>query len=790
MRRLTVAPFLLAVGFSMVIGRGTPGFDGPDRAEIRATLADQSIPAEERARRALEAATSIDQDAQGSRSDATRRKLWVEARGLLDDFLEENPTVGTASLIRFQASVYRWAEGKSLVDQAELTPADAEIRTQAIQALDDAIERLRVLGGKTGDANDPLAQNIRFRLAQAIADRASLEPAGNPTRQASEQEAQTLLDPSVTAPGLRSFARLLRADLANRLGHYGQAQMELEEAEKLMPPPPAGELLRIRVAALVGREIFAEARSLVDASDVDPEVKRLLTLRIVLGRRWGLPPGPERKEIDAEAFRIAGPMAGSGRIEARRGLMELARTVDEPAKDAPPEWWELLAEGQLRLGNPARAGRLAAKGADHADEIGRADNASALRYKAGACLFEAEKFAESDRALTRVFETTKAPKELRAKAGMLRALARGRALATREPGASRASYQEGLECQVRDFPDAPPTSEARWLLAKLRLASGRQADAVGLLSAIKHGQTRWLEARLLASDLAREAVEDQRINRDESEIKKRMEEARRITRTSLDEAAEGPEASALLLKLARLELTPRDGDPSEAIEICERALRTAAGADQHRLARIYRVVAMAQAGRSAEAEKAAQAEAKSGPPGDLLSALQILDRSASEADSDIRRRRLGLILRGLTSGILDQLDEVSPADRDRIRLSHIRALLFCGNPGSARKELTAWEGPKNSDDQDLFRDLADLYLRLDAPALAIDAERIRATRLAPGSLPWFEARYGLALAYYRADRAKDARKVIDATAILHPELGGADLRSRFERLRQKLGNED
>ena len=63
------------------------------------------------------------------------------------------------------------------------------------------------------------------------------------------------------------------------------------------------------------------------------------------------------------------------------------------------------------------------------------------------------------------------------------------------------------------------------------------------------------------------------------------------------------------------------------------------------------------------------------------------------------------------------------------------------NPASARRELSSWGGPVAEIDNELLRELADLYRRLDAFPLAIDAERYRASRVPPGSLPWFEARY-------------------------------------------------
>jgi hypothetical protein len=59
---------------------------------------------------------------------------------------------------------------------------------------------------------------------------------------------------------------------------------------------------------------------------------------------------------------------------------------------------------------------------------------------------------------------------------------------------------------------------------------------------------------------------------------------------------------------------------------------------------------------------------------------------------------------------------------------------------------------------------------------------------ASGSLPWFDARYGLALAYFHSGKPKQAAQLIDSTAILHPELGGTILHDKFIRLRQRLGN--
>ena len=216
MRRIATS---ILIGLALLPGtKGHVKADAPDLAELRTTLADESIPVEERARRALEGAGSLDQAAQQAAQASTRRAFWAQAIGLLDDFVEKHPQVEAAPLIRFQAAVYRWAEGRSFADQADLAPADPRNRDGAIRALDDSTRRLRAIVIKAGEAADGFAQNVRFRLAQSITDRSRFEPESDPKRAESEREALALLDATLTTPGLRPFARILRSELAHRLG--------------------------------------------------------------------------------------------------------------------------------------------------------------------------------------------------------------------------------------------------------------------------------------------------------------------------------------------------------------------------------------------------------------------------------------------------------------------------------------------------------------------------------------------------------------------------------------------
>ena len=102
-----------------------------------------------------------------------------------------------------------------------------------------------------------------------------------------------------------------------------------------------------------------------------------------------------------------------------------------------------------------------------------------------------------------------------------------------------------------------------------------------------------------------------------------------------------------------------------------------------------------------------------------------------------------------------------------------RALLFIGADREARLSLAAWRGlPQSTTSDRLLRDLGDTYSRLEIYSLDIDVQRLRLKNNPAGSLPWLDARYALALAYFHSGRLREAAQLIDSTAILHPELGG------------------
>jgi len=775
-----------------------PGQSPAEDAELRSHLQalarrvdDVALDLTVRERVALEMAGTLDRAALAAPTPEARRQLWAEAAGVLDEFTARHPAHSQARAFRVQAGVYAWAGARTYLEAVRADPADREAGASAVSALAAVVGRLKGVVEGLGDATDVVAQNARYRYAQALADLADAGPRDDEaaTRRVRESEALRALAAPITEPSLAGYARLLRATLLARLGRYDEALKEVEAAASAKPAPAESEVVDARLDVLTGLGKFAEAARAVATSRLDAGSKPGLRARVWRAAVAATAPGPARDAAEGSLFEDLKAMRDAGRPETRSALAAAAATLTEPGPRQAPGAWDLLADGADAGGDPARAGALERQAADRADALGLAGPAANYRLKAGAYLFQASKFAEADPLLTRVAEDPKAG-PTGARAGLLRALARGRALALRQPGATAAGYASALRDQLTRYPTDPSASEARWLLGRLRLAAGDRDGAMALWDAIPHGDPRWVDARVEAAAERQRGLDEQRLNNDREAAGKLFDRARAALDADLGRAAGDAESNALRLASARLELTGGVGHADQAQRVLQHILKSAARPDHRDAARRLNVVALAQTNRWVEAEQAARLEVKQGGPDDLLELVRLLDRAASEAESDLRARRNGLLLRVLLAGVLERSDALSPARAAETRLRQVRALLFSGDDGAARRALTGWTPAPGTPEPGLLRDLAETYLRLDAPALAVDAQRLRGRLVANGSPAWFDARYGLALAYYRAGKPKDALHLIDATAILHPGLGGGDLRDRFIRLRQRIGSEN
>jgi tetratricopeptide (TPR) repeat protein len=769
--------------------------DGPDKpsapsessarhdAVVR-VLVDESRPLDERASIALDEAAALDREAQASPSAEGRRGRSAMAVRLLDNFNTTHPRHGFETPLALQSAVYVWADGRRDLEEWRQAPGE-DAKARAIGRLDESIRRLDALGPALSGTDPLVAQNARFRLAQALADRAALDPDASPAGRVRLAKALAALDPVPTESSVEGFARLLRAETLARLGDLVRAEGELEAAEKMKPPPPAGPLAEVRTRILTTRRRYREAIQAIDASGLDEVARAAMAVEVRLAQRSNESSGSARRDAEADAFARAKLLRGSDRPEAREARAHLARALDGPPPHSDPEAWDMLGESALTLGDAARASRLVAEGADRADSLHHPEEAARLRLRAGAILFQSGDYAGADPLLGRAFESP-AGGPWRPRAAMLRALARGRALTENRPGADRTGYVAALRDAIRAFPDDPATAEARWLLAAVEAEDGRVSEAISLWRSIPPGHPRWLSARLAVTAENQRALDDLRAGDDTTALRARFRDAAAFLRESSRQAVDPSDIVELDLASVRLDLTPGVGRPELARSLCDRLAHAAASPAQLARARVLRLVALAETQRIAEAEKEIAAAVKDAPPADLVLAARLLDDAASAVETDVNRIRLGRLTRAITDGLARDGRVPAPLAAD-LKLRAVRAAIFAGDPEGARRLLRAEPALDPSGfDVNGLRDLSDAFLRLEAPALAVEVERLRGRRLATGSHAWLESRYTLALALYRDGKAVDARALIDATAILHPDLGGALLRPRFERLRQRI----
>ncbi len=185
--------------------------------------------------------------------------------------------------------------------------------------------------------------------------------------------------------------------------------------------------------------------------------------------------------------------------------------------------------------------------------------------------------------------------------------------------------------------------------------------------------------------------------------------------------------------------------------------------------------------RIEEAEEGVRILLQSTSLENLLAVAGVIDENAAVMDQEIPRQRVGAVLRSLLE---------PEASRDKtgnleLRLRYARAAIYSADYRQARLLAEPLRTNMNQIPQELLADAADLFVRVDdfSQAALLYWRLVQTTPT--GSPAWFAARYGEALCAFRMGKNSLAVRIIDATAILHPNLGGASLKEKFERLRQR-----
>ncbi len=143
----------------------------------------------------------------------------------------------------------------------------------------------------------------------------------------------------------------------------------------------------------------------------------------------------------------------------------------------------------------------------------------------------------------------------------------------------------------------------------------------------------------------------------------------------------------------------------------------------------------------------------------------------------------------MASHLVEKPGGLSDPEKAEARLRQLRGLVFHGDAGAARKGLKAWPEALEALPVEAQADLARLALDAGDPDRALQVSRAISRKQPSGSTAWFQARLGEAESLLALRDLDKARRLLEATATLHPEFGGERLHRRYEALLERLERE-
>ena len=199
-----------------------------------------------------------------------------------------------------------------------------------------------------------------------------------------------------------------------------------------------------------------------------------------------------------------------------------------------------------------------------------------------------------------------------------------------------------------------------------------------------------------------------------------------------------------------------------------------------------RVVALAGSGQPLEAERLMKSLATA-PPRDLLA---IVERLAPFVASDDRQRRLQYVELQLRAAeqLSEQRGSLTKPEQESLDRCLGRAYLASGQSAKAVELYArcAADVPKDTARQ---RDIAvqlEAVTNRECLMLAKQCWRRVESTTKQGSTEWLTARLGVISSSSKLGQQQDARKLLELTKLLYPELGGSELKLRFAEVDRQL----
>lgn len=764
----------------------------------------------------IELSRTLAEHALQSKPEAAQQH-WDQASDVIARFVAQHANHPRLALVQTQDALILLARGELLTQQAAVLANPAAVLEEArthlrgairqLQKLDTAVdEGLRRAGNPKND--DELSErewyhlqtNIRYQWARAFRNQGLTYPPESPDRTDCLGQATQLLQPLAQRESDEALVWDSRLDLiqcARLQGDLAMAERFIHacEQDRLLPAEFAlrvrAERIRLHLAeqqiakalaqvvidpakmgfhsiaydnaaleaTLIGWRTATENKDEAEAALLQKQAAQLvLAIREVHGPYWG------RRAATLEASYV-------GSAKGTTDPAALARAADQ-----------FYLGGQL---DEAIAGYERAR--EQALAASQPTLAFELGYKAAAIDHKRQKHKE---AAERFLKIALAAKELpRAGEAHLWAIYHTGQLARQAEPPDLSGYEALLKSHLELWPKDPSTSQA--LLWWGRLDEARSAWEAAL---DHYRQIAVSDPRFATALEGMQRVAEHRMRELEDKAESTDAWANQCAETFASILTGGsqryPERYGdverqLALASARLWLTSSVAKYDQAARVLEAALQGSPDAPAEWLASAQSslVLALAGMGKHAEAIELLS-KTTGGKAGELLITLDGLSQIAADGSPEVRRSLATLQLRSIEL-LEEKVADLTPAQRQMLDLTFARASAQVENPQKALAIYAALVKtyPKDARMQEEFA----LLLLEQGEATSLQAALGRWQDLERGSKPgsdrWLRAKYYLALTHFKLGEKEQAAKLIDILEVLHPELGGATWKRRFQTLR-------
>ena len=753
-------------------------------------------------------------------------ELIERAEDILDQAIDDDPANPRIVLLKTQRALIPVVRAEDLRWRVELEPHNSQIRSSAVAAAEDAIARLAKLerlirdsvksdGRRDDDEPRPwelqrLLDEVRFRLGGTHLNRALVSPPNSEGRITSAIDAEDYVKRFAGHDDHQYsvISRVMIARCRRLRGDSYRAGILLDELEAESSPEIQQHVVPERM------------RYLLDDGRPDDAVQAAIAFRQQHGRLSG-----ELHVLKLQAlFALRSMTNDVGDVEATRKLdLQIETNAQHAGLEAGGYWnqrCQLIlqrARDTVRLGSRSAellqqakaawaAGRLDAavagyqQAATSALQNHQSEVAVDLATTAASMLLKAGRFRDSHRAFQSIVddypECDRTPE-----AHLLAAWCLGQIFQQQRTRQRREAYMGALREHRSRWRDHPTADDAIWMLARLQEARSQFTQALQLYATIsaahQHGQqARVGVARMcerILDRLEQTASTDRDVKFWQQRIRDRLTQAvQGITVTS---RAAGPEQVELAVRSARSLVRLNTPDYDLADRLVEYALNpdVDSPADDDALmtwrqtASRLRIVTLAGRGRLDEASNLMRLASASGASS-LLALLDGLSRLAGSANPELSQKLAQLQLK-TAEQLREHRNELSPADQSVLNRSLVQACIASGQMERAARLYESLAGTGTLDSQTITRLAAGLEATTE-PRLVAQAKRLWSGIEAgeeAGSQSWFAARLHVAHCCVLQEQYEEAVRLIQVTTLLYPDLGGASLKSEFEKLQEEIG---